>query len=235
MELKRKTWNKKDKDQFLKYLNTLQNKDRIIWTKKILNTKLECLSIKTDVIKKIATEIYKGNYCDFLNLKIYDYYDSYAVNGFIINKIKDFNSCKHYLDIYSIYVDNWGLCDLINIDIKNNEEKFLNLIKEYVKDPLPFKRRIGLRILFKYIKYDCYLNDCFSIIDSLKDEKEYYVNMIIAWLLCELFIKRRNETLKYLNKCNLNSWTINKMISKCIDSYRVNKEDKEMLLKYKKK
>ena len=39
---------------------------------------------------------------------------------------------------------------------------------------------------------------------------------------------------KYLNKNKLNKFTINKAISKCRDSYRVTKEDKEMLLQYKK-
>ena len=123
---------------------------------------------------------------------------------------------------------------MISLDIKQHENEYLYLVKEYVKSDLTFKRRIGLRILFKFINYDDYFCDIISIIDSLKDEKEYYVNMINAWLLCELFIKRRDETLKYLSDNNLNTWTLNKMISKCRDSYRVSKSDKELLLKYKK-
>ena len=234
MELIKEKWEKSDKVEFINYLDSLKNEDRITWTKNLLNTKLDCFAIKTEVIKNIAKEIKKGNYKSFLDLQIYDNYDSYAVNGFIINKIKDFSEVKHYLDIYSIHVDNWGLCDLISLDIRGHENEYLYLVKEYVKSDLTFKRRIGLRILFKFINYDDYFCDIISIIDSLKDEKEYYVNMINAWLLCELFIKRRNETLKYLDNNNLNTWTLNKMISKCRDSYRVSKSDKELLLKYKK-
>ena len=234
MELIKEKWEKSDKVEFINYLESLKNEDRITWTKNLLNTKLDCFAIKTEVIKSIAKEIKKGNYKSFLDLKIYDTYDSYAVSGFIINKIKDFNETKYYLDIYSIHVDNWGLCDLISLDIKQHENEYLYLVKEYVKSDLTFKRRIGLRILFKFINYDDYFCDIISIIDSLKEEKEYYVNMINAWLLCELFIKRRDETLKYLSDNNLNTWTLNKMISKCRDSYRVSKSDKELLLKYKK-
>ena len=44
-----------------------------------------------------------------------------------------------------------------------------------------------------------------------------------------------NLSQEYLENHNLNTFTINKAISKCRDSYRVSKEDKEVLLKYKKK
>ena len=54
-----------------------------------------------------------------------------------------------------------------------------------------------------------------------------------AWLLCEFMIKQRDKTLHYLKSNNLNKFTINKAISKCRDSFRVSKEDKELLLKYK--
>ena len=57
--------------------------------------------------------------------------------------------------------------------------------------------------------------------------------MAIAWLVCELMIYNRDKTLKYLEHNKLNKFTINKAISKCRDSYRVSKEDKEFILRYK--
>ncbi len=74
----------------------------------------------------------------------------------------------------------------------------------------------------------------FEIIDTLNKEKEYYVNMAVAWLCCELMIKNRDKFLAYLKHHNLNDFTVNKAISKCRDSYRVSEKDKELLLKYKK-
>ena len=58
--------------------------------------------------------------------------------------------------------------------------------------------------------------------------------MGLAWLLCEMFIKKREETINYLKNNNMNSFVINKMISKCRDSYRVSTADKEFLLSFKK-
>ncbi len=65
------------------------------------------------------------------------------------------------------------------------------------------------------------------------EEKHYYVNMIIAWLFAEAFIKQRAKTLEFLKSHRLNKFTINKGISKCRDSLRVSVEDKEMLIRYR--
>lgn len=64
---------------------------------------------------------------------------------------------------------------------------------------------------------------------------KYYVNMGIAWLLCECFIKHREKTLAYLLKSNINTFTFNKTISKIKESYRVSSEDKIYLNTLKRK
>ena len=73
----------------------------------------------------------------------------------------------------------------------------------------------------------------FNEADNLFNETEYYVNMAMAWLLCECFIKQKAKTISYLQNHKLNKFTINKMISKCCDSYRVSKEDKEYLKQFR--
>ena len=115
---------------------------------------------------------------------------------------------------------------------KNNENQFYSIVEKYLKSKLTFQRRIALIILFKFIN-DKNIDKVLQIINSLHDEKEYYVNMANAWLLCECFIKQKEKTYKLLNNHNLNKFTINKAISKCRDSFRVHKEDKDNLVKYR--
>ncbi|MGN1057828.1 MAG: DNA alkylation repair protein [Candidatus Avelusimicrobium sp.] len=86
--------------------------------------------------------------------------------------------------------------------------------------------------MFKFLDNQ-HIDQVFKILDNFKTEQHYYVNMANAWLLCECFIKQREKTLNYLKNHNLNNFTINKTISKCRDSFRVSKEDKEMLLTFK--
>ena len=225
----------KNIDEFQSYLKSLENKEKIERSKIITKTTLPVLGINNPTLKNIAKDIYKNDFLNFLDLMIWDYYENTIINGYLINKIKDFNTFKHYLDIYSKKVDNWASCDVLKFNVKNNEESFFNLSLEYSQSNLPFVRRIGMYILFDFIKIDNYINKIFHQLDTFTYEEHYYVNMMNAWLLCECFIKQRDLTLKYLNNHKLNTFTINKAIQKCRESYRVNKEDKELLLKYKKR
>ena len=88
-------------------------------------------------------------------------------------------------------------------------------------------------ILFKFIDNDYYIDKVYDTLNKFYNETEYYVNMMSAWLLCELFIKRRDKTIKFLENNTLNKFTINKSISKCRDSFRVSIEDKEFLLNFR--
>lgn len=232
MELNRE-WKAKDRKEFIKYIESFQNKEKQEWTKRIINTNLSLLALPTNQVKDFSKEILKGNYLSFLDLEIDNYYETIAIQGMIICQIKDFSLMKKYLDKYVLKIDNWAHCDLLSLKVKNKETEYWQLINEYIKSPLPFVRRTGLRILFNFINYDEYVEKIFSVLNKFSKETEYYVNMIVAWLFCEMFIKRRKETLKFLKSHQLNKFSINKGISKCRDSFRVSQADKDMLLKYR--
>ena len=234
MNLIKDKWTKDDIKEFVKYLETFQRKDKIEWTTNIINTKLPVLAILSPELKKITKQIMKGNYLSFLDLDLNDYYECMAINSIIISNIKDFETKKEYLLKYSEKIENWASCDSLKFDTEGKEKEHYKLSEYYLKSKLPFERRLGLYILFNFIDNDSYINKIYEIMDRFYNEEEYYVNMMNAWLLCELFTKRRNETIKYLEKNKLNKFTINKGISKCRDSYRVSKEDKDFLLKFKK-
>jgi len=233
MNLIKDKWTKQDIEEFNNYLYSLRNEDKMVWSKNILQTNMDVLALKTKDVKDISKEISKGDYISFLDYMPWNYFENTSINGFLISNIKDFNTMRKYLDIYSSKADNWATCDLLSLDIKGNEDNYINLLNKYIKSNKPFVRRIGIVILFNYVKDKNYLKDIFKILNSFYDETEYYVNMINAWLICECFIKHRDETIKFLDTNKLNRFTINKAIQKCRDSFRVSKEDKEMLLKYK--
>ena len=234
MNLVKDNWTKDDIKPFLAYLNQFKREEKIDWTKNIINTNMKVLAILSKDIKSIIKEIGKGNFISFLDLEIDDSYESLLISGGLLSKIKDFDIYKEYLLRYSKKIDNWALCDTLTFNVKGNEDKYISLVNELIKSELPFERRIGISILFSFISYNEYLDLIYKTVDKFYDEDNYYVQMMIAWLVCELMIKRRDETLKYLEHNNLNKFTVNKMISKCRDSFRVSDEDKEMLKIYRK-
>ena len=78
---------------------------------------------------------------------------------------------------------------------------------------------------------DEYIDKVLDLIDNFKDER-YYAKMAAAWALSICFIKYPPKTLAYLKRSNLDKWTFNKSIQKIRESYRVDKETKEILKKY---
>jgi len=65
--------------------------------------------------------------------------------------------------------------------------------------------------------------------DTNQNEQAYYVNMVIAWFLCECYIKNQKETKCFLKNHQLNQFTLKKFISKCQDSFRISEKDKKQL------
>lgn len=235
MELNTEKWSYSDINEFQKYLKTRKNVEKQEFVRKIANTNFPVLGIMTPELKKIANEINKGNFLCFLDYNLTKYYENLLINGFLIAKIKDFNELKNRLYNYGKIVDSWACCDLLKFKIKETDKnKFLDLSLSYIKDTHTFVRRIGVIIWFDLLKFDDCFEKILKSVETLKNENQYYVNMALSWFVAECFIKRRNETINLFSSNVLNSFVTNKSIQKIRDSYRVNDNDKQMLLKFKK-
>ena len=229
MNLIKENWTKNDINDFEAYLLSISHPNKIVWEQNIVNTSINCIFIEANKLNLIAKEIFKGNYISYLDLCLHNNHSETIIYSKLISKIKDIDILEKYLNKLSEFCDNWATCDALKIKVnKTNETKIFNLAKKYIKSNKTFSRRIGYKMLFEFIN-DKFLDEIFSIINSSYNETEYYVNMIIAWLLCECFIKQRDKTLTYLKTNKLNKFVLNKFISKCLDSYRVDVNDKQFL------
>lgn len=90
-----------------------------------------------------------------------------------------------------------------------------------------------LIMMLDYFLREEYVEQILVIVNNIKSE-QYYVRMAQAWLIAELFVKTREQTLKLLKHNNLAPWVQNKAIQKIRESYRVTPDDKQLLLSYKK-
>ena len=230
MDLVKEKWNKDDIEEFNEYLESQKREEKINFTSRIVNTNMEVLGIPTPKMRTVAKEIAKGNYISFLDNLSNKYYENTMINVILINKIDDIETKKHYFS--KLIIDNWSTVDIMTFKVKGKEEEYLDFARDYLNNDNPFIRRIGVRILFNYTEKED-LTKIFEIIDSLYNEEEYYVNMAVAWLMCEIVIKNREQAFEYLKHHRLNKFTINKTISKCRDSFRVSQADKDELVKYR--
>ncbi|MBQ3755064.1 MAG: DNA alkylation repair protein [Clostridia bacterium] len=201
---------------------------------RIVRTAYPMLSTYTKELRDVAKSIMKGNYVSFLDYNPLHYHEHVLLQGFVISEIKDACVQMRLLPAYLKICDSWAQTDSLKFRITaKTQENWFSFAKDLTKSQNTFERRCGLLIFFKFLQTDK-LDEIFGILNGLKDEKEYYVNMAMAWLVCDAFITRREETLSLLSADNLSPWVQNKAISKCRDSFRVSPEDKLLLLNLKK-
>lgn len=234
MELNIK-WDKNKYEEFTLYLKSISDVKYKEFQKKLTPTKYEILGIRLPILRHISKEIFKGDYKSFLKVCKSNYYEEVMIKLLVIAKMSDIDEVMKYFYDAIYLIDNWALCDTFCNSLKivgKNKEYFLNIIKELINSSKPFNIRVGLILLLSYYVEEDYLSLIYNTLDSIKSE-EYYVNMASSWLLCEVFVKFQASTLKYLEHNNLNKFIINKGISKIRDSYRVDKNIKDMILKYK--
>ena len=235
MDLKKDVWTKKDYEEYITYLKSLKEESYKEFHQKLTTTKYEILGIRVPLQRKIAKEISKGNAISFLEFSKETYYEEVNIEGFVIASLEEKDLLK-YLDKFVSKIDNWAICDSFCNSVKvisKDREKYISKIKEMLNSSQEFTVRVGLILLLCFYIEPAYLSTIFSLVDNLKKE-EYYINMAAAWLLAECYIKYKNETLQFLKNNHISKFVQNKTISKICDSYRVTKEEKEMLKKLRK-
>ena len=231
------TWSEESYKEFVKYLKSLQDKKyREFHSSLVLNSKYEMIGIRVPVMRDIAKEIAKSNIEEFLKHAQDKYYEEVMIQGLVISHIKDESIFYKYFKEYITKIDNWALCDSFCSSIKIVEKHAEKYFKEAIKMALnkeEFISRVGLVVILNHFINQSNLQTIFDTLNKIHSDK-FYINMAEAWLLCELYIKFPKNTKEFLQNNNLNKFTQNKAISKIHDSYRVSKEEKELLNDYRK-
>ena len=229
-------WNKELYNDYLNYLLSLEDMNYKEFNKKITFTKDKMIGIRIPILRKIAKDIAKTDVKSFLDLMTDTYYEEKLIFGFVLGQIKDKNTFDKYLYLFIRKIDNWAVCDtcISSFKIMKKDNSYYDLAKSLLKEKDEFIMRVGLVIILDHYINEQHIDDILKKVDSLKSNY-YYVNMASAWLLSVCFIKYRDKTLEYLMNNNLDEFAFNKTISKIRDSYRVSKEDKELLKSIKNK
>ncbi|MBQ8132244.1 MAG: DNA alkylation repair protein [Bacilli bacterium] len=229
-------WNKDTYQDFLQSLLKLGTKKYKEFNEKITSTKYEMIGINIPILRNIAKKISKTNIYKYLRYSKNHYFEEVLLQGLVISYIDDYDIFVEYFRSYVKRVDNWALCDTAITSftiIKENKERFINIIDEFVKSDSPFYVRVGVvSLLTHYVDDKNYLDNFYATVDNIHHDN-YYVKMSIAWFLSVLFVKYRTKTIHYLNHNNLDDFTMNKTVQKIRESFRVSLLDKKMVLKYK--
>ena len=199
------------------------------------------IGVRVPVLRKFAKELLKEiDWQEYLEKAWDEYYEEVMLQGMIIglaSKNKNINEIIKYIDNFVPKIDNWAVCDTFCAGLKitdKNPEYMWRYIQKYIKSEKEFELRFAIVMMLDYYINEEYIDEVIKILDNIKN-KEYYVQMAIAWTISVAIVKFEDRTMKYLNNNSLDDFTYNKSIQKIIESYRVNEKTKGKLKKMKRK
>lgn len=225
--------NKSNYNELIEYLKAFSDeKYREFHSRLVPNSQSEFLGIRLPVMRKISKEILKGDYEGFLTVSGTKYYEEIMLRGLVTAQIKgDFEATVKRVDEFLPYVDNWAVCDTFCNTLKGIKKflpQFFEHIKEYMQSENPWVLRVGFVLMMTYYLSDEYIDIVLDYCEKTESE-HYYVQMAKAWLMATAYAKYPEKTKHFLLIAEIDDKTFNMTIQKCIDSYRVSKEDKEFL------
>ena len=188
------------------------------------------IGVRTPALRKFAKTFAKSPMAaEFIKQLPHRYYEENNLHGFIIETIKDFDTCAGAIDAFLPYVDNWATCDLMSPKVfAKNKEKLLPKIKEWLSSDKTYTVRFGIEMLMSHFLDEDFNPEYLGLVAKVRSD-EYYVNMMVAWYFATALAKQWDVTIPYIEKKRLADWTHNKAIQKAIESYRITDEQKKYL------
>lgn len=196
------------------------------------------IGVRLPTLRKLAEEIAKGDWQDYLRNSDDQYYEEVMLKGMVIGYIKtDMDEILKYITEFIPKIDNWAVCDSFCSGLKytkNHKNRVWDFLQPYLFSDEEFHIRFGVVMLLNYYIEDRYIDKILDICNQIKHDG-YYVKMAVAWAISVCYVKYDIKTMYFLEKNNLDDFTYNKAIQKIIESLQVDKKTKEMLKTMKRK
>lgn len=214
-------------NDFLEKNRDLQNAQ---FERKLIFTKFEIFGLKTKLLEDEAKRLSKEGVI-MEELLPPESYEEVLLAGFLLGMEK-FSPREKVDKIKKLlpYIDNWATCDAILSRLKKMEsesEFFFSLLDS----DNPFEQRFGIVWILKYfLKID--IKKSLGLIRKVKSDN-YYVKMAKSWAYAEAFLYNFELTKSCVFE-EEDLFVKNKAIQKANESFRLTKEQKEILRKGKK-
>ena len=188
------------------------------------------IGVRTPQLRKFAKAFAKtGDAEAFLKQLPHDYYEENNLHGFLLDGMKDYDTCVMNLNAFLPYVDNWATCDSMAPKVlKKNLPSLLTEIEKWLASEHTYTIRFGIGMLMRFYLEEAFEPKYPEMVAAVHSE-EYYVNMMSAWYFATALAKQYEAILPYLEENRLDVWVHNKTIQKAVESFRITKEQKEYL------
>lgn len=190
------------------------------------------LGVRLPALRKLAKEIAKGDFRQYLKEAKDDTFEEVMLQGMVIGACKaDIEEVLHLTANFIPKIDNWAVCDSFCSSLKITKKhlsRVWDFLIPYLSSDQEFEIRFGLVMLLNYYVLPEYAQAAFEYLDRIHHDG-YYVKMGLAWAISIYFIKMPEVTMNYLQKNQLDEFTYHKALQKILDSYRVDNQTKMLI------
>lgn len=188
------------------------------------------LGVRLPELRKIAKEIAKADYKEFLEECSDIYFEYETLQAYVLGYAKDdIEVILSYADRFLPKIKDWSVNDSFcqNFTIaRKYPERVFDWLMDYAKQDAEFPQRVVAVLLMSHFLVPEYIDKVLTVMDTLQHDG-YYTKMGVAWCVATAYAKFPKETGVYLADNKLRDWTYNKAIQKMCESYRVGDADKE--------
>lgn len=188
------------------------------------------IGVRTPALRKFAKEFGKTeDAAEFLKALPHGCYEENNLHGFLIEGIKEYDTCVAYLEAFLPYVDNWATCDMMAPKVLGKHtDRLMGRIERWISSQHTYTIRFGIGMLMRFYLDENFDPACPAMVAGVQSE-EYYVNMMIAWYFATALARQYDAVLPYLTEQRLSPWVHNKTIQKAVESRRIDREVKSYL------
>ena len=188
------------------------------------------IGVRIPMLRKYAKELSKLPEKDvFMKQLPHTYYEENNLHGYLIEQIRDYDTCIREVERFLPYIDNWATCDTMKPGVfKKHRQELLEKICQWIRSDQTYTIRFGVGMLMQSYLDDGFLPEYHQWVAEIVSD-EYYVKMMVAWYFATALAKQYEASLPYLEEKRLDQWTHNKTIQKAVESYRITPEQKSYL------
>lgn len=192
--------------------------------------KEKVIGVRTPVLRKYAGELSgQPEAQEFLKALPHTYYEENNLHGFLLEKIKDYDTCMGEMKKFLPYIDNWATCDGVAPKVfGRHKEELIKEIPGWLESGQTYVIRFGVNMLMRFFLDEDFKPEYAEKVAAIRSE-EYYVKMVVAWYFATALAKQYDAVIPFLEERRLENWTHQKTIQKARESYRISPAQKEYL------
>lgn len=196
------------------------------------------LGVRLPLLRKIAKKIASDDWHAYIADAQSEYFEEIMLQGMVIGYAKaDIEEILTYTYAFVKKIDNWSVCDSFCTGLKItkiNMKCVWEFLQQYFNSEKEFEVRFGVVMLLSFYIDEEYIDRVLALLDQVK-HPGYYVKMAIAWAVSICYIKFPEKTMAYLKNNMLDDFTYNKALQKITESYRVDREAKNIIRSMKRR